>query len=73
MLLTVYYLVDERGISREPKLPESTRRPQAMFNKGSLFYSHCASSSEEEVNTVLPGRMGAKLAQSVNYATTSSC
>jgi hypothetical protein len=24
------------------------RRPQAMFNKGSLFYSHCANSGEEE-------------------------
>jgi hypothetical protein len=24
-----------------PKLPESTRRKQAIFNKGSLFYSHC--------------------------------
>jgi hypothetical protein len=23
------------------KLPESTRRKQAIFNKGSLFYSHC--------------------------------
>jgi hypothetical protein len=24
-----------------PKLPESTRRKQAIFDKGSLFYSHC--------------------------------
>jgi hypothetical protein len=28
-------------ISRLPKLPESTRRKQAIFNKGYLFYSHC--------------------------------
>jgi hypothetical protein len=26
-----------------PKLPESTQRKQAIPNKGSLFYSHCAS------------------------------
>jgi hypothetical protein len=26
---------------RLPKLPESTRRKQAIPNKGSLFYSHC--------------------------------
>jgi hypothetical protein len=25
-----------------PKLPESTQRTQAIPNKGSLFYSHCA-------------------------------
>jgi hypothetical protein len=29
-------------MSRMSKLPESTRRKQAIFNKGSLFYSHCA-------------------------------
>jgi hypothetical protein len=28
-------------ISRVLKLPESTRRKQAIFNIGSLFYSHC--------------------------------
>jgi hypothetical protein len=28
-------------ISSLPKLPESTRRKQAKFNKGSLFYIHC--------------------------------
>jgi hypothetical protein len=33
--------IDERYISRVPKLPESTRRKQAIFNKGLLFYSHC--------------------------------
>jgi hypothetical protein len=27
---------------RLPKLPESTQRKQAIPNKGSLFYSHCA-------------------------------
>jgi hypothetical protein len=29
-------------ISRVSKLTESTRRKQAIFNKGSLFFSHCA-------------------------------
>jgi hypothetical protein len=28
-------------IIRVPKQSESTRRKQAIFNKGSLFYSHC--------------------------------
>jgi hypothetical protein len=28
-----------------PKLPESTRRKQARFNKGSLFYSNCGRES----------------------------
>jgi hypothetical protein len=27
---------------RLPKLPKSTQRKQAIPNKGSLFYSHCA-------------------------------
>jgi hypothetical protein len=27
---------------RLPKLPESTKRKQAIPNMGSLFYSHCA-------------------------------
>jgi hypothetical protein len=27
---------------RLPKLPESNQRKQAIANKGSLFYSHCA-------------------------------
>jgi hypothetical protein len=31
----------QNSISRVPKLPESTRRKQAIPNKGSLFYSHC--------------------------------
>jgi hypothetical protein len=29
-------------ISCVAKLPDSTRRKEAIFNKGSLFYSHCA-------------------------------
>jgi hypothetical protein len=29
-------------ISPVPILPKSTRCKQAIFNKGSLFYSHCA-------------------------------
>jgi hypothetical protein len=36
-------LISSNIISPVPKLPESTRRKQAIFNKGSLlFYSHCA-------------------------------
>jgi hypothetical protein len=27
--------------SRVPKLPEATRKKEEIFNKGSLFYSHC--------------------------------
>jgi hypothetical protein len=34
-------------INRVPKLPESTRRKQAIFNKGSLFYSHCGLCCEQ--------------------------
>jgi hypothetical protein len=28
-------------VSCVPKLPESTRRKQTIFKKGSLFYCHC--------------------------------
>jgi hypothetical protein len=31
---------------RLPKQPESTQRKQAIPNKGSLFYSHCAKNQE---------------------------
>jgi hypothetical protein len=31
---------------RLPKLPESTKRKQAIPNKGSLFYSHCGHADE---------------------------
>jgi hypothetical protein len=34
-----------------PKLPESTQRKQAIPNKGSLFYSHCAHHTEKWPNS----------------------
>jgi hypothetical protein len=36
-----------------PKLPESTRRKQAIFNKGSLFYIHCAANEMRLMQVML--------------------
>jgi hypothetical protein len=38
MLLNYFH---EYAILLHPNFSESTQRKQAIFNKGSLFYSHC--------------------------------
>jgi hypothetical protein len=41
-------LISSNIIRRLPKLPKSTRRKQAIFIKGSLFYSHCVSTRDKK-------------------------